>query len=63
MSLAAFRLGMSHCPSCHCSLNTPSPVLVRTALTSPMLYLQVRHREEEIHVMLENLFKELLPVP
>lgn len=28
-----------------------------------MLYLQVRHREEEIHVVLENLLKELLPVP
>jgi len=28
-----------------------------------MLYLQVRHGEEEIHVVLENLLKELLPVP
>jgi len=28
-----------------------------------MLQLQVRHREEEIHFMLENLLKEFLPLP
>lgn len=38
-------------------------MLVPTARTSPVLYLQVRHWEEEIHIMLENLLKELLPVP
>lgn len=36
---------------------------VPTALTSPVLYLQVRHGEEEIYVVLENLLKELLPLP
>lgn len=33
------------------------------ARTSAVLQLQVRHWEEEIHVVLENLLKELLPLP
>lgn len=61
-----FRVGMSQQSPTPVSLSPvshPSPVLVPTARTSPVFNLQVRHGEEEIHIMLKNLLKELLPVP